>query len=321
MSIKFSIIIPCYNVEKYIEKTIKSVLSQTYSNFELLLINDGSTDNTFKIIKQLKETDDRIRVFSQENLGVSQTRNKGISLSKGEFIYFLDGDDLIENNLLEKANEIFDKKEIDVFSFGYDVFRGENRLELSNKKFDSSILTSKEFLKRFFVKDIPQSICSLIVKKEIFKNLYFKENMVVGEDLEFQIQLLLNNEINIYYSSDRFFHYIRRENSATTTNKMNINYFNILLCFENLRKQILKKKIKEFFNYHIEIFFSAINGLSKKNFTKENYADIKKELAKYDYILDSFKFRFKKREVILLILIVLYKINLKLVLEIAKFKR
>ena len=118
-----------------------------------------------------------------------------------------------------------------------------------------------------------------------------------------------------------FFHYIRRENSATTTNKMNINYFNILLCFENLRKQILKKKIKEFFNYHIEIFFSAINGLSKKNFTKENYADIKKELAKYDYILDSFKFRFKKREVILLILIVLYKINLKLVLEIAKFKR
>lgn len=321
MSIKFSIIIPCYNVEKYIEKTIKSVLSQTYSNFELLLINDGSTDNTFKIIKQLKETDDRIRVFSQENLGVSQTRNKGISLSKGEFIYFLDGDDLIENNLLEKANEIFDKKEIDVFSFGYDVFRGENRLELSNKKFDSSILTSKEFLKRFFVKDIPQSICSLIVKKEIFKNLYFKENMVVGEDLEFQIQLLLNNEINIYYSSDMFFHYIRRENSATTTNKMNINYFNILLCFENLRKQILKKKIKEFFNYHIEIFFSAINGLSKKNFTKENYADIKKELAKYDYILDSFKFRFKKREVILLILIVLYKINLKLVLEIAKFKR
>lgn len=321
MSIKFSIIIPCYNVEKYIEKTIKSVLSQTYSNFELLLINDGSTDNTFKIIKQLEETDDRIRVFSQENLGVSQTRNKGISLSKGEFIYFLDGDDLIENNLLEKANEIFDKKEIDVFSFGYDVFRGENRLELSNKKFDSSILTSKEFLKRFFVKDIPQSICSLIVKKEIFKNLYFKENMVVGEDLEFQIQLLLNNEINIYYSSDMFFHYIRRENSATTTNKMNINYFNILLCFENLRKQILKKKIKEFFNYHIEIFFSTINGLSKKNFTKENYADIKKELAKYDYILDSFKFRFKKREVILLILIVLYKINLKLVLEIAKFKR
>lgn len=321
MSIKFSIIIPCYNVEKYIEKTIKSVLSQTYSNFELLLINDGSTDNTFKIIKQLEETDDRIRVFSQENLGVSQTRNKGISLSKGEFIYFLDGDDLIENNLLEKANEIFDKKEIDVFSFGYDVFRGENRLELSNKKFDSSILTSKEFLKRFFVKDIPQSICSLIVKKEIFKNLYFKENMVVGEDLEFQIQLLLNNEINIYYSSDMFFHYIRRENSATTTNKMNINYFNILLCFENLRKQILKKKIKEFFNYHIEIFFSTINGLSKKNFKKENYADIKKELAKYDYILDSFKFRFKKREVILLILIVLYKINLKLVLEIAKFKR
>ena len=321
MSIKFSIIIPCYNVEKYIEKTIKSVLSQTYSNFELLLINDGSTDNTFKIIKQLEETDDRIRVFSQENLGVSQTRNKGISLSKGEFIYFLDGDDLIENNLLEKANEIFDKKEIDVFSFGYDVFRGENRLELSNKKFDSSIFTSKEFLKRFFVKDIPQSICSLIVKKEIFKNLYFKENMVVGEDLEFQIQLLLNNEINIYYSSDIFFHYIRRENSATTTNKMNINYFNILLYFENLRKQILKKKIKEFFNYHIEIFFSTINGLSKKIFTKGNYADIKKELAKYDYILDSFKFRFKKREIILLILIVLYKINLKLVLEIAKFKR
>ena len=88
-----SIIVPFYNAENYIKKTIDSVLCQTFQNFEILLINDGSTDNSSSIIKTIK--DDRVHLVEQENQGVSFSRNKGIAMAKGEFVVFLDADDLL----------------------------------------------------------------------------------------------------------------------------------------------------------------------------------------------------------------------------------
>ena len=95
-----SIIIPCYNASSYIKETINSVLTQTFQNFEILLINDGSTDNSSSIIKTIK--DDRIHLVEQENQGVSFSRNKGIAMAKGEFVVFLDADDLLHPSFLEK---------------------------------------------------------------------------------------------------------------------------------------------------------------------------------------------------------------------------
>ena len=100
MSNLVSIIIPCYNASSYIKETINSVLTQTFQNFEILLINDGSTDNSSSIIKTI--IDDRIHLVEQENQGVSSTRNKGIAMAKGEFIVFLDADDLLHPNFLER---------------------------------------------------------------------------------------------------------------------------------------------------------------------------------------------------------------------------
>jgi len=83
-----SIIVPCYNVEKYVEECINSIILQDYKNWEGILINDGSSDNTLDLINKFEEKDDRIRVFSQENAGLSATRNKGIEHSNGVFIFF-----------------------------------------------------------------------------------------------------------------------------------------------------------------------------------------------------------------------------------------
>lgn len=96
-----SIIVPCYNVEKYVEECVNSMISQDYKNWEGILINDGSTDNTLDLIKSIKEKDDRIRVFSQENSGLSATRNKGIEHSNGVFIFFLDSDDVLDNRAIQ----------------------------------------------------------------------------------------------------------------------------------------------------------------------------------------------------------------------------
>lgn len=97
-----SIIVPIYNAEQYISKCIESILAQTYRDFELILVDDGSTDMCGKICDEYAKQDSRVHVIHQENKGVSAARNAGISLAKGEYIMFVDSDDFITENMLEK---------------------------------------------------------------------------------------------------------------------------------------------------------------------------------------------------------------------------
>ena len=97
-----SVIIPIYNVEKYLTKCIESVINQTYKNLEIILVNDGSTDNSKEIIDKYSSIDSRIKVINKKNGGLSDARNVGIELAKGEYITFLDSDDWIELNMYEK---------------------------------------------------------------------------------------------------------------------------------------------------------------------------------------------------------------------------
>ena len=98
---KISIVIPVFNASQYIAETVESVISQTYTNWELILVNDGSLDDSGVICDRLSGKDERIRVFHQENSGVSTARNKGIELAKGEWIVFIDSDDYVDRNMLE----------------------------------------------------------------------------------------------------------------------------------------------------------------------------------------------------------------------------
>lgn len=116
-SIKVSIILPCYNVEKYIAKSIQSVLDQTYTDFELLVVIDGSPDNS----KAVAETfnDDRITIYEKPNGGLSDARNYGLERAEGDFVYFMDSDDWIESNLLEDNLKITEDEKLDFVVFGY----------------------------------------------------------------------------------------------------------------------------------------------------------------------------------------------------------
>lgn len=318
---KFSVIIPCYNVEKYIENTIKTVLNQTYKDFEIILIDDGSKDSTLAILNNLKETDNRIKIFTQPNKGVSYTRNRGIDIAKGEYIYFLDADDEIKNTLFEEANKVFSEKNIGVFSFGYKVIKEtKEKIYIANKEFEG-VYTSKEFLKKYFKLEIPQSICSLIVRRDSLKNIKFNEKLKIGEDLDFQIRvILLNNEMEIYYTPNIYFYYIMRKNSAMTSKKFNIKDLEMLYYLDELRKQALENQLYEFKEYQIIRFFSTIKDISNRNISKQDYKLIKNELLKYDYVLKDLQFSFSKRCIFLLILKSLYKCNLKIFLYLLKIK-
>lgn len=255
-----SVIVPCYNIEHYIENTIKSILNSTYSEIELLLINDGSTDNTSQILKKYEEIDHRVKVIHKNNGGVSSARNIGIDIARGDYIYFLDGDDTIENTLFETALKIFEKNsEIDIFSFGFDIVNEKN-IQLKNysfKKYDKKLISGREFLNLLFTKKLRQHISSFIVRKKILKenNIIFPEDVAYCEDQEVQVKLLLNSNL-IYYNNKPDSHYLQRETSAMRTEQIN---YDALIVFRRL-KPYYENKIstiqlrQNFYNY-ASIFF------------------------------------------------------------------
>ena len=114
-----TIIIPVYNSEKYLEKTIKSILEQTYNNYELILIDNGSTDNSAEICKKYQEKDERVKFYIQSKKGVSNARNRGIEKATGEFICFVDSDDYIEKDMLNSYMDIYIKYKPDLIVSGF----------------------------------------------------------------------------------------------------------------------------------------------------------------------------------------------------------
>ena len=225
---KVSVIVPVYNVEKYIAECIDSVLAQSYSNLELLLINDGSKDGSGAICDEYAVKDSRVRVFHKENKGVSFARNLGLDNAIGDYIIFLDSDDYwLTNDCLEKLVTTS-------LMFNADIVRGQykevdeigNDLlinDFSSKiKYEMRILSSSVFYQQivngenFFV--------LLLLKKSIFDaGLRFDEKIGFQEDAELNIRLFCENYRCIYISY-MFYAYRKRRNSAVNSSK--ISYLN-----------------------------------------------------------------------------------------------
>ena len=130
---KVSIIIPIYNTEAYLKATVDSILRQTLYEIEIFLINDGSTDRSLRIMQDLAASDNRIILFSQENKGLSVTRNQGLAMAKGEYIYFMDSDDLLEATTLEECYSKCQTLRLDFLFFDADTFSDDDHIRLDNK--------------------------------------------------------------------------------------------------------------------------------------------------------------------------------------------
>ena len=162
---KISIIIPCYNVEKYLSRCLDSVLGQSFDDFEAICVNDGSTDNTPEILEEYAKRDRRIRVITQENQGLSMARNNGKAVALGQYIYFLDSDDAIHPQCLEIAYDIAEKYAVDMVSFGIAANANESQ---RRQKFTSEDI-------QVFVTDNPffQAI-SKVKRNKIFCQVWTK---------------------------------------------------------------------------------------------------------------------------------------------------
>lgn len=214
-----SVIIPVYNVEHYLARTLDCVLGQTYKDIEVLLINDGSTDNTLNICNEYAQADHRVRVYHQENAGVSAARNVGIQLATGKYISFVDGDDTLDKDFFEKLMLAAEKYELDISCCGI----VQHRLDGSVHTYaDNSfaIIEIPELISGFFTNRIYKEVlygpCNKLIRADIVKNTLFNPQFRMGEDLLFSFECMEKAKSFALLNEDMY-HYEKRENSATTS--------------------------------------------------------------------------------------------------------
>lgn len=204
---KISVIVPVYKVEKYLPKCIDSILQQIFTDFELLLIDDGSPDNSGKICDEYAIKDSRIRVFHKKNGGVSSARNLGLDNAKGEWISFIDADDWISSDFLS-----FDHEEADVIQKSYQTISQSGKIIAINH-LHSNIINSKKSLYKFYVNKRNNALWDKIIAKKLIGNRRFDINVKIGEDFLFFLGLIPS--INTYLFSDiGYYYYLNRSNSA-----------------------------------------------------------------------------------------------------------
>lgn len=249
-----SIIVPIYNAERYINKCMESILSQTYENLDIILINDGSTDCSLEICNRYIKKDKRIRVLSQKNKGVSSARNYGIREAKGDYIAFIDIDDYIDTSYIEILTKDIEEYNADIACCNcievekqYDGNKTDKFILVDNKR----VISNKETYFKDYVEDTifyGTVVWAKLFKKSLLIQKQFKM-LKFGEDTLLMIELFKLNPIT-YLDDYAGYYYVRWENSTTiSAGKVNVRYaIDHLLVEQNLNKvcsNLKNEKLKE----------------------------------------------------------------------------
>lgn len=233
---KVSIIVPVYNVEKYLPECIDSILAQTFTDFELLLIDDGSPDNSGKICDEYAARDSRIRVFHKVNGGVSSARNMGLDNAKGEWITFVDSDDRIVNNCLETCFDTLNKSNVDLLQFKH-----SQTIEYAeNNEIYNSPVENKKYIKYYHPVCIGGAIFKALIIRD--RDIRFRDNLKLGEDQLFIYDFIMNASTMMYLDKELYFY---RPNESSATNTMSfssiIDSIKVLRDYRNQYQELALK--------------------------------------------------------------------------------
>ncbi len=293
-----TIIIPIYNAQKYVKRCIESVCNQSYKNLEILCLNDGSTDNTLEILNEL--SDERIKIINKKNSGVSDTRNYGINISKGKYIMFLDADDFLEKNYIEKMYSAIKNTNSDLIISGYKEINKNTFVEKSifkNKKENQFDITYPNYLEYYFTSFEFNPCWKQLIKKDLIidNNIYFDKNIKYGEDLLFSICCYKFSQKTTYIKEYGYSYF---KNESSVMNNINISSLlkysndNKMICDYILDKFVLKKSnaqkmIEKTFRIYYSIEFKMIkSGMNYKNF-KDYSKKIRNDYVNYFEIYNS----------------------------------
>ncbi len=262
---KVTLIIPVYNVEKYLIQCLNSAINQTLKEIEIIVVNDGSTDNSLKIIEQFVQKDNRIKVFTQENKGLGFARNLGIEKATGEFIFCLDSDDWIELDTLEKLYKKTQIEKSDVVICGWKRVEEESGKTLATRT-DINTLenTFKEtILKRVFSGKMNLMTSACLIHKSIFDEHHIIYPDVYHEDLYVTPKIYYYAK-KISIEKDCLYNWLSRENSITAN--INIKHaVGICGAINDLKIFLHKEKVFKKYQYQfVQFTFAYIHTLLKK---------------------------------------------------------
>lgn len=187
MDILFSIIIPVYNGEKFLEKCVASLDSYKDNDIEIIVIDDGSSDNTPQICDKLQSTNSRVKAFHIKNEGVSNARNFGISQAKGKYIMFLDSDDMLFDNALVDAKKKLDNKAFDLVMFPYSIMLENDEIKENISIFDTEAPTREDVFRSYITTDNMNYCWGKLYDREFLlnSNVKFDTSLAIGEDVKF----------------------------------------------------------------------------------------------------------------------------------------
>lgn len=224
-----SIIVPVYNAEKFLYRCIESILAQTYTDFELLLVNDGSSDCSLEICEQYIKQDKRVKIFTQENCGVSAARNTGIERATGEFVTFVDADDWIEPQMYEKMMKRFSEEmPIDIVIGGF-VRQKRDRIIPALKRQEETIYATKDALQELLVGKIFRGeLCDKIYRKERLDDIRLDTSIAVAEDLLFNWLVFQKARTILYYPIWAYHYEINQESVTNKFSEKNLTYINAI---------------------------------------------------------------------------------------------
>lgn len=273
---KISVIVPVYNVEKFIRRCLDSIINQTLKDLEIILVDDGSTDNSGVICDEYAKLDNRITVIHKENGGLSSARNIGLDFAKGDWIAFVDSDDYIDYKMYEVLYKNAEKNNCDI-SVCYFEYINQKGISLynANKKLGiNGIYDENEFLSFLYKNSETNLICvcvwNKLYKKEIFRELRFKE--IIHEDEEILNRIYLNKHF-IYVTELPLYKYVQNSNSIVNKPITQKNFVSLDILYDRInifRKKNMNLYINALINY-CELNIQFYHNSRKLRFEYKKY--------------------------------------------------
>lgn len=293
---RLSIIVPIYNVEKYLSRCIESILNQTFKDFELILVNDGSTDNCKEICEKYKRMDSRIIVANKKNGGLSSARNLGIDISKGDYIGFVDSDDFIDVHMYEILLNTINSYDSDIVICDYykvneyDIKKYE-KMKSNNKDIKIENINNIDAIERIITRDIKIVVAwNKIYKRSLFDNLRYKEGVICEDEFLAHRIFYKCNKVSII--NQKLYYYIQRKGSIINSPFSPKDFDKIYAIkdrvdFLNEKKitNLIDKAEKSFIDYFVWNYFVGYQRLENIEYELKR---LKKEFNSVFYrILDN----------------------------------
>ena len=276
-----SVIVPVYNVAQYLEKSIASIQQQTYQNLEIILVDDGATDESGRLCEKIAEQDERVLVYHKENEGLSQARNDGLKQAHGDYVIFIDSDDYIHSEMIASLYQQLVKEDADVSSCGVmNVYANSESPQTENQD-DYFICDTETFLREYLIGEkIPGTICNKLIKKEVAAQLTFPKGLIY-EDAYYHFDLIKVAKKYVV-NTNPYYYYFHRGDSITTK-----PYAEKDLAYIDIYQKFYTEVVKEYPNLTEVAFFRLAYAhffILDKMLLDDNFKEFKDYPRIYGYL-------------------------------------